>query len=326
MQAARDDRGRPHGEAARPTRSRFAKHWRVENGELVNDGNGAYLTTDKDYGDIELLIEYKTVAKADSGIYLRGHAAGADLGLHQGRRQVGPRRRQGLRRAVQQQPRRARQGSARPGRQAVRRVEQLPHPPGRRARHGLPERQARRRSRPPGELLGPQAARCRSAGPIQLQTHGGEIRWRNIFVREIPPAEANAILRKHDARRLQPTSSTARTSPAGPGRSRTTKSMDGAIVCKPKKGGNIYTKEEYGDFVARLEFKLPPGGNNGLAIRYPGEGTAAVRRHVRGAGPRRHRPEVRQARPAAVQRLGLRHGRRRTAATCGRSASGTSWR
>src|SRR5262249_30499300 len=36
-------------------------------------------------------------------------------------------------------------------------------------------------------------------GPIQLQTHGGEIRWRNIYVREIPPAEANAILRKHGA-------------------------------------------------------------------------------------------------------------------------------
>jgi hypothetical protein len=41
-------------------------------------------------------------------------------------------------------------------------------------------------------------------------------------------------------------------------------------VCKPKKGGNIYTKDEFGDFVARLEYKLPPGGNNGLAIRYPG--------------------------------------------------------
>ena len=47
------------------------KHWRVENGDLVNDGNGAYLATDKDYGDIELLIEYKTVPGADSGIYLR---------------------------------------------------------------------------------------------------------------------------------------------------------------------------------------------------------------------------------------------------------------
>ena len=30
-----------------------------------------------------------------------------------------------------------------------------------------------------------------------------------------------------------------------------------------------------GDFAVRFEFKLPPAGNNGLAIRYPGEGDAA---------------------------------------------------
>ena len=47
------------------------KHWSVEGNELVNDGKGLYLTTDKDYKDFVLLLEYKTVAKADSGIYLR---------------------------------------------------------------------------------------------------------------------------------------------------------------------------------------------------------------------------------------------------------------
>ncbi|MEY4940317.1 MAG: hypothetical protein RIQ93_2052, partial [Verrucomicrobiota bacterium] len=47
-------------------------HWYVERDELVNDGFGAYATTEKDYGNFELLIDYKTVAKADSGIYLRG--------------------------------------------------------------------------------------------------------------------------------------------------------------------------------------------------------------------------------------------------------------
>ena len=47
------------------------RHWRVESGELVNDGKGAYLTTDKDFGDMEMLVEYKTVPLADSGIYLR---------------------------------------------------------------------------------------------------------------------------------------------------------------------------------------------------------------------------------------------------------------
>ena len=36
-------------------------------------------------------------------------------------------------------------------------------------------------------------------GPIQLQTHGGEIRWRNIFVREIGADEAEKLLKQADA-------------------------------------------------------------------------------------------------------------------------------
>jgi len=48
---------------------------------------------------------------------------------------------------------------------------------------------------------------------------------------------------------------------------------DGAMVCKP--GGNIYTEKEYSDFVFRFEFKIPPGGNNGVGIRTPTKGDAA---------------------------------------------------
>ena len=55
----------------RPERPNAQQHWTVEHGELVNDGNGAYLTTDRDFENIDLWIDYKTVAKADSGIYLR---------------------------------------------------------------------------------------------------------------------------------------------------------------------------------------------------------------------------------------------------------------
>ncbi len=46
-------------------------------------------------------------------------------------------------------------------------------------------------------------------------------------------------------------------------------------MCKPEQGGTIYYNKELTDFAARLEFRLPPGGNNGLAIRYPGEGDTA---------------------------------------------------
>ncbi|HIL24722.1 MAG TPA: DUF1080 domain-containing protein, partial [Verrucomicrobia bacterium] len=48
------------------------EHWAIDNGELVNDGHGMYLSPQKNDGDFELLVDYKTVAKADSGIYLRG--------------------------------------------------------------------------------------------------------------------------------------------------------------------------------------------------------------------------------------------------------------
>ena len=48
---------------------------------------------------------------------------------------------------------------------------------------------------------------------------------------------------------------------------------DGTIVCKP--GGNLYTAREYANFVLRFEFKLPPGGNNGVGIRTPLRGDAA---------------------------------------------------
>lgn len=50
---------------------------------------------------------------------------------------------------------------------------------------------------------------------------------------------------------------------------------DGAIVCKPGQGGTLFTRGRYRDFVVRLEFRLPPAGNNGLAIRYPGTGDSA---------------------------------------------------
>ena len=58
--------------ALQKMRDEFPTNWRVDDGELVNDGHGPYATTDTELGDLEFLIEYKTVAKADSGIYLRG--------------------------------------------------------------------------------------------------------------------------------------------------------------------------------------------------------------------------------------------------------------
>jgi alpha-L-fucosidase len=52
---------------------------------------------------------------------------------------------------------------------------------------------------------------------------------------------------------------------------------NGLIVTIPSKGsiGNLYTKNEYSDFIIRFEFQLTPAANNGLGIRAPLTGDAA---------------------------------------------------
>ncbi len=50
---------------------------------------------------------------------------------------------------------------------------------------------------------------------------------------------------------------------------------DNTIVCPADGGGNLYTEKEYANFAFRFEFKVEPGGNNGVGIRAPLEGDAA---------------------------------------------------
>ncbi|MFM8358832.1 MAG: DUF1080 domain-containing protein, partial [Verrucomicrobiota bacterium] len=111
-------------------------------------------------------------------------------------------------------------------------------------------------------------------GPIQLQTHGGEIRWRNVFIREIGADEANKILASHGEEGFQ-TVFNGRDLSGWSGPVGDYDIIDGAVRCKAGKGGTIFTQAEYADFTARMEILIPSGANNGLAIRYPGSGDTA---------------------------------------------------
>ena len=247
-------------------------HWRAENGELINDGHGAYATTETDYGDFELLVEYRTVPKADSGIYLRGvpqvqiwdytETAKFNIGADKGsgglwNNSAGAPGKDPL--VLADKPF---------GEWNAFRIRMI----GSRVSvwlnqklvvdHAIMENYYDRTT--------PVPAR----GPIQLQTHGGEIRWRNVFIREIPADEANRILSAHGDSAYQPVfNGRDFTGWRGPIDNYEVKA--GAIVCKPDKGGTIYTEKAYADFGARMEMLIPPGGNNGLAIRYPGQGDTA---------------------------------------------------
>jgi len=48
------------------------KHWKVRDGVIVYDGKNNNLCTARDYGDFELLVDWKIPPGGDSGIYLRG--------------------------------------------------------------------------------------------------------------------------------------------------------------------------------------------------------------------------------------------------------------
>ena len=116
---------------------------------------------------------------------------------------------------------------------------------------------------------------CFAKGPIQLQTHGGEIRWRNIFVREIPAERsepgAEACARRTGFKSIF----NGQDFKVGPAPSTIMRSTAQSIRCKDGKGGTALHGRDVRRLRRSLEFSLPPGGNNGLAIRYPGNGDTA---------------------------------------------------
>jgi hypothetical protein len=253
-------------------REEFPQHWSVKDGEILNPGTGAYATTDKDYGDFELLLEYNMAPKGDSGVYLRGapqvqiwdptdekaFKLGAQLGS-------------------------GALWNNSPGKPGKDPLVLADKPAG----EWNTLRVVMTGARVSVWLNGKQTvdhatmenyydrkAALAAKGPICLQTHGAAIRWRNIAIREISGDEANRILASHGKAGFKSIfNGKDFTGWAGPVEN--FEVADGAIRCKTGKGGTPYYNQDLTDFANRLEFKLPVGGNNGLALRYPGTGNTA---------------------------------------------------
>ena len=180
--------------------STMKDHWRVEEGELINDGKGDYATTEKDFGDFELRVDYKTVAGADSGIYLRGCPQVQIWDINQPSLEKNPDRN--------------------PNKGSGGLFNNTPRSPGRdplvvadkpfgewnqfrivmvesRVSVWLNEKLVVDHAVMENYFDSKRELPVPRTGPIQLQTHGGEIRWRNIFLREIAADEASKILSSH---------------------------------------------------------------------------------------------------------------------------------
>lgn len=176
-------------------REEFPQHWTVENGEFVNDGHGPYATTDEQFGDMEFLIEYKTVPKADSGIYLRGTP---QVQIWDSGQAFDPKR----------PTRKPHLGSGglfnnTPGASGRDPMVKADRPFGQWNQFRIRQLGGRTWVWLNQQLVVDGAVMenfwdrkqpLPEKGPIMLQTHGGEIRWRNLFVREIGKDEAEQIL------------------------------------------------------------------------------------------------------------------------------------
>lgn len=112
---------------------------------------------------------------------------------------------------------------------------------------------------------------------IELQAHGTHVSYRDIYIKELPdnaPFELNEEEKAEgfevlfDGTHMDHWTGNTKDYVV-------TAEKTLAVFPKEGSGGNLYTKEEYGDFIFRFSFRLTPGANNGIGIRAPLEGDAA---------------------------------------------------
>jgi len=244
-------------------------HWRVISGEFVNDGHGVYLTSDQDYGDIELYVDFKVSPRADSGVYLRGSPQ-IQVWDSSEASHTKPEALKGSGGLWNNTP-----GSS--GRLPLVRAD---NPVGQWNTLRIIQVGSRTTVYLNDKLVVDHAIMENSwdrrvpipaTGPIQIQSFTNEVRWRNIKVREIPAAEANQSLARHGSRGFNSIFN-ERDMTGWSGSVDCYEVQDRVLTSRSDRKGTVYYDKEYSDFVARLEFQLAPGANNGLAIRYPGHG------------------------------------------------------
>jgi len=244
-------------------------HWKVVDAVLCFDGKGHSLCTVKEYGDFELLVDWKIESGGDSGIYLRGSPqvqiwdrANAGVGA-----QVGS---GGLYNNQK--------GSSKPLKPADKPIGQwntfriimigelvTVYLNGVLVVDNVVMENYWERDKPIYPI-----------GQIELQSHNSALYFRNIFIREIPRESGPGGLNEQEKAEGFVSLFNAQDLTGWTGSTKGYLVKDGNIVLDPNLGGgNLYTVGQYGDFVLRFEFRLTPGAHNGLAIRAPLSGDPA---------------------------------------------------
>ena len=255
---------------------KMRENWKAEDGSLVFSGHGDNIATVKHYGDFELILDWKldkNGKEPDAGVYLRGtpqvqmwDISRTDVGA-----QVGS---GGLYNNQKHESKPSKVADNPLGEWNNMKIKMV----GEKVWVWLN-----------GELVVDNVTlenywdRNQSIFPteqIELQAHGSRVWYRDIFIKELPrkvtytlsdAEKKEGFEMLFDGTNLDKwTSSTAYEI-----------TEEGVLRSNPdaKFGKNIYTKNEYSDFVYRFQFKLTPGANNGVGIRTPIEGDAAYLGH-----------------------------------------------
>lgn len=248
------------------------KGWSVEDGMLVFNGKGDNLCTEKQYGDFEMYVDWMldpAGPEADAGIYLRGtpqvqiwDTSRVNVGA-----QVGS---GGLYNNQVNQSKPSKVADNKLGewnsfyiKMVGDRVTVLLN--GEKVVDDVIMENYWDRKLPVSPIE-----------QIELQAHGSKVYYRNIYVKELErkePFKLSAEEEKEGFKVLFDGTNMHEWT----GNTVDYTMEDGCISMIPSKsyGGNLYTKNEYGNFVYRFEFQLTPGANNGVGIRTPMEGDAA---------------------------------------------------
>ncbi len=243
--------------------------WIVKDGLLIFTGHGDNLATIKKYGDIEMYVDWKITEKGDAGIYLRGTPQVQIWDTS--RRDVG-----------------AQVGSG--GLYNNQKNESKPlvvadNKIGEWNRFHIIMKGEKVTVWLNGILVTDNTTLENywdhnipifPKEQIELQAHGTYVAYRNIYLREIPvdePVALNEVEKKQgfislfDGKNLN----------QWEGNTTGYIVKDAVVEVNPEAGGggNLYTKEEYSNFIYRFEFQLTPGANNGIGVRAPLGGDAA---------------------------------------------------
>ncbi len=242
--------------------------WSVKDGCIWFNGKGSNLCTIKEYGDFEMLVDWKISKGGDSGIYLRGTPQVQiwDTSRKEEGAQVGS---GGLYNN--------RKNPSKP-------LVVADNPVGEWNTFRIIMTGERVSVWLNGILVVDNVIMENywdpnlpifAKGQIELQAHGTDLAFRDLYIREIsdkdynltPEEKAEGFVSLFNGKNLD----------GWIGNKQSYVAEDGMIVIKPENGsgGNLYTEKEYSDFIFRFEFQLTPAANNGLGIRAPLEGDAA---------------------------------------------------